>query len=703
MRTHALLLIALLLVSGCASGASPAGATAIAKLLVTEDGIQQVDAAALRAAGFDLSGARQEQLRLEGRDGPLALQLLPGNRGIRFYARGPAAEGDAPFRAFRLTRLEGATAAAIAGEVGSLRSPERPAAVEPASIVRYAAVAEQARRYDARAEAYSDRWMWKALLAPATFDTAVEVIDPAPGPAQLTVRLLGQSDPRGSPDHHASIEINGTAVADARWDGTGEHEITAVLPPGLLIPGPNTVTVRLPGDSGAPVDAVQLDRIALSYPRRLAATGGPWEFEGSDPAYRVAAPGRQAPLVWDITDPAAPHVVSDAGHAGGQFTFAAGSGRRFAIAPQGALARPEVAPVQPSSLPDWPGGADWIAITTPELRSALEPLVEYRRAQGLRVAVLEIEEVYDAFSSGEPDPEAIRALTRHAVASWPGPPPKYLLLGGDAGFDPRGFMSGAEKVLIPSLQVKTEYSGWTGSDVSFGLGEDGATPVVAVGRLPAQTREQLAAMVDKILAMERAPGSSTRLAHLVADNEEEAFRSEAEAFASLLEGYDARVETVDGDGAAARQRLIDAFAGASLVGYFGHGAVDLWADEKILTGADVPSLGRTDQLPLVFTVTCLSGFFEHPGQASLGERLLREPERGASAAFLPSSAELLTHQAPLAQALAQALAERQREGTIGEAFLDAAGRLPAAARESGGSRWVLLTTNLFGDPAMRVP
>ena len=52
------------------------------------------------------------------------------------------------------------------------------------------------------------------------------------------------------------------------------------------------------------------------------------------------------------------------------------------------------------SLPDWPGGADLVIVTVPQFRDALKPLVEARTKQGLRVAVLDAEQVYDVFSYG---------------------------------------------------------------------------------------------------------------------------------------------------------------------------------------------------------------------------------------------------------------------------------------------------------------
>ena len=75
-------------------------------------------------------------------------------------------------------------------------------------------------------------------------------------------------------------------------------------------------------------------------------------------------------------------------------------------------------------------------MTVPQFRAALEPLVAARQKQGLRVAVVDVEQVYDTFSDGEPGPEAIRAFVQYANSHWPAPAPRYLLLVGDASYDP---------------------------------------------------------------------------------------------------------------------------------------------------------------------------------------------------------------------------------------------------------------------------
>jgi hypothetical protein len=289
------------------------------------------------------------------------------------------------------------------------------------------------------------------------------------------------------------------------------------------------------------------------------------------------------------------------------------------------------------------------------------------------------------------------------------PAPRYLLLAGDASYDPAGYLKGPEADLVPTHLIDTEFSGRTASDVWYALADDNPTarPALAVGRFPAQTIAQMQAMVGKTLAYAAtresdAATAGRRRALFVADNDETGFATAAEAFATVLSDYTSRVVTVEGDGAQARAELLRALdEGVGLLGYFGHGSLSLWAKEKIFSVEDVPKLVNRDRLPIAFTLTCLSGFFQHPATPSLGEALLRAPNGGAVAALVPSSAALLEDQSLLSEALARALAYNDAEGhkTLGETILAAQSTLPA---DSPIGREILLTFNLLGDPTLEI-
>jgi hypothetical protein len=500
---------------------------------------------------------------------------------------------------------------------------------------------EQDLQYDTLADAAADRWYWQSIFAPATVEIPFTLPSLGGDEGELRVYVVAKSSAPVDPDHRLLLSINGALVHDAPWDGHGPKLITADIPPGILTGGDNKLTIQAPGDTGAPADLVQLQWAEITYSAANAAAPEPKAVAG-------------------------------------------------------------ILPATVGALPDWPGGADLVIVTAPQFREALKPLVAAREKQGLRVAVVDVEQVYDAFAYGRTDPRAIQALMRHARDKWAAPAPRYLLLAADASYDPLGHMQGAEKDIIPTQTVRTTFSGWTGSDVWYALPDDGPTtmPAFAVGRFPAQTAEQLATMVSKTLAYEAESGDLgwRSKALLVADNDEPGFAEETAAFARELTGTQSQQLTIDGDGGNARSALNQAFAdGVGLVGYFGHGSVTLWGKEDVFDVEQASKL-RNERLPLVFTVTCLSGFFEHPSTVSLGETFLRQPGGGAVAALVPSSAAVLTDQRLLADGLAKALANPEPR-SLGDIVLDAQRSLP---QQEGGVREILLTFNLLGDPSLQI-
>ena len=306
--------------------------------------------------------------------------------------------------------------------------------------------AEEQKHYDGMAAAAEDHWLWQSIFAPAEIQAPVQAPHAAAGEAMLRVRLVANSSAPVDPDHHLILSVNGAQIADEKWDGVGPHVITATVPSGVVRPGENTVTLKAPGDTGAPADSAVLDWIELTYPRELVLDEGELTFAGQAGAYDLATSGELAAL-WDITDPAAPVALSDYERQGGRVRFASdGTPRRFLAATTAGLRQPAaITPVSGGDLRALPGGADLIIVTVPQFRAALEPLVAARQKQGLRVAVVDVEQIYDTFSDGEPGPEAIRAFVQYARTHWPAPAPRYLLLAGDASYDPRGYLGGAEQ------------------------------------------------------------------------------------------------------------------------------------------------------------------------------------------------------------------------------------------------------------------
>lgn len=139
----------------------------------------------------------------------------------------------------------------------------------------------------------------------------------------------------------------------------------------------------------------------------------------------------------------------------------------------------------------------WMLVSPPGFRPALAPLIEHRRAEGFKVVVLETTDVLSQEQLRQRDGRLLQARLSELVQRCNGH--SCLLL---AGFGGTVGMTNAENTVLPSLYGVTGRMKGEASDVGYGLpGKDG-TPMVAVGRFPARTLEEVRAMVQKTLDFE---------------------------------------------------------------------------------------------------------------------------------------------------------------------------------------------------------
>ena len=95
-------------------------------------------------------------------------------------------------------------------------------------------------------------------------------------------------------------------------------------------------------------------------------------------------------------------------------------------------------------------------ITRTELSDSISALKEFRQKQGLSVVVVDIEDIYDEFSFGQKTPHAVKAFIGLAKTLWK-KPIRYVLLFGDASFDPKDYLGFGDFDLVPTRLVDTAF------------------------------------------------------------------------------------------------------------------------------------------------------------------------------------------------------------------------------------------------------
>ena len=137
---------------------------------------------------------------------------------------------------------------------------------------------------------------------------------------------------------------------------------------------------------------------------------------------------------------------------------------------------------QPSTWHKLNHRADLIIITHKDFIGSLGPLKSLRESQGWSVALIDVEDIYDEFSFGAKTPQALRDFLQRARAYWQRPP-RFVLLVGDASFDPRNYLGLGDFDVVPTKLVDTVSLETASDDWFVDFNNDGL-PAIPCGPNP---------------------------------------------------------------------------------------------------------------------------------------------------------------------------------------------------------------------------
>jgi uncharacterized repeat protein (TIGR01451 family) len=673
-----------------------------AKISVNSEGWYVVTRAQLAAAGFDPgSDARTLQLFAEGVEQPMAILgqqggYLTNNGAIAFY--GTAI--DTPFSGTRVYWL-------VRGSQQGKRIPVSAGSGAPSveSFLSSVTLEQRTTYFAALLNGPNADNFFGALVStePVDQDLAIAHYDPTSSiPAQLTITLQGVT--AGQP-HSVTVAVNGSSVGVLNFDGQDNFTSSFAVQEGLLQNGTNTVTLTaLNGDS----DTSLVQSIVLNFPHTYTADSD-W-LRASAPAgahVKISGFSNQQIQAYDISDPL--NIVQLAGpitfdNSGSSITLtvpgapsSATSHTLIAFAADQISSPSAVTYHLQSSLAEQRTGADIVIITHPDFASTVEPLVNLRKSQQHQVAVVTVDQLFDAYNYGERSPFALQSYLQFASTKWNEKPQSVLLLG-DASFDPRDYLGLGDFDFVPTRIIETA-AFKTASDDWFSDFQNTGFATIPTGRIPARTAADAALVISKVVNYERntSQGSWQQQALIVADqNVGVDFSSEADLATALLPpSLVATKILADGQSTTAvSEQIFEAVnSGTLLVNYTGHGAEQQWSFSDLLDNTSAATLSNGGRLPVFLLMDCLNGFFHDVYAESLSTALLLAPNGGAVAVWASSGFTTAPPQAAMDQALLRTLAANPSQ-PLGRSILTSKLKItdPDVRRT-----WIL-----FGDPAMRV-
>jgi len=298
---------------------------------------------------------------------------------------------------------------------------------------------------------------------------------------------------------------------------------------------------------------------------------------------------------------------------------------------------------------------EFLIISHPNFMNAAEELAAFHRDfDGMDVEVVNVEKVYNEFSSGTRNATGIRNFIKMFYDR--GEKLKYVLLFGDGSYDNKGINADSRN-FIPTYQSDnslTPTSSFVTDDYFVLLDADesvynGAIDL-GIGRIPAATAYEAQLVVDKVKRYYevKALGSWRNVISFIGDDEDsglhmrqseelaDSVNSNNSAFTTDKIYFDAYVESVTPSGqrypdvnAAINQRVKD---GVLILNYVGHANERFLAHERVLDISDINAWSNTNQLPIFVTATCEFSRFDG-NETSAGEYVLFNANGGGIGLF----------------------------------------------------------------------
>lgn len=303
----------------------------------------------------------------------------------------------------------------------------------------------------------------------------------------------------------------------------------------------------------------------------------------------------------------------------------------------------------------------YLLITAEAFREEAELLVSHRKnVAGLSAKVVTVEEIYEAFSTGQQDIAAIRNFVRYLYYSQ-GKKLKYLCLFGDTSYDYKKRTTDNDMV-VPTFHALNSFSltnsfmsddFFTMLDENEGMLTSYDNMDIAVGRMVFSNASQARVLVNKVIDYESPTNrGSWNNSFTILSDDADIFRNKddfslqvtldalgdeivrqkplmnitkihSDAYKQIASAGGDRYPEVE---TALANRLSQ---GTLVVNYFGHGGEDGLASEFIVDKDMALSLFHPGKYPLFITVTCEFSRFDNHTRPTAGEMLYQNPTGGA--------------------------------------------------------------------------
>lgn len=595
------------------------------------------------------------------------------------------------------------------------------------------------------------RWYGELFDATLTQDFSFQVpaIDAS---SPMDVAYAVASNGRGSSVNTFTVSYNGSQVNSLALSNVGVDYARNATSFVLNANGGSTVkfTYTL-NRSNAAVHAY-LDYIRINCRRNLNVMGSRMLFRdihsvgvGNVSLFQVSGATNQH-SIWDVSDKTNPRRISSS-LTGNLLSFKQGTDtlREFMVFDTNYLVPKFIKVVENQNLHAL-GQIEYVIVAPKDFLQEATRLGNLHQHAGLNTIVVDVEHVYNEFSSGNQDATAIKRFMKMFYDRANGnvaDQPKYLCLFGDATYDPKDRLPN-NNYIIPTYEflnsenhiaalVSDDYFGMLDNNESIS-GSD--LMDIGVGRLLISTATHAKTQVDKIEhymkngvnspIISDDPNSCCidEFANMFGDwrqiytnitddedggtfitNDAEPGFIQVQSIANEMNCEKIYTDSYKQVSTAGGHRYPDAVnaindritRGSLITNYIGHGSPFGAALERIITIPQSNEWTNINRMGLFVSATCDFTKFDDPSQQSIGELISLNPKGGAIAMMTTTRSVYVSINTIVVQSLFSQIMQRDSNFdplTFGE--------LMRRTKNTSGTSDNRRCFNLIGDPALKI-
>lgn len=447
-----------------------------------------------------------------------------------------------------------------------------------------------------------------------------------------------------------------------------------------LTPGRSSVNIKvsLPASVGnSSQSAGYYDYYEILYKRSFSsADGNVLRFNGLDTTgtvqYTPSGFTSSDIKVFEVAGAPSVKMISPISYSGGQVKFQAEQVKNspneyYVIGGQNYKMPSSVSKMNNQNLKgSLSAGADMVVFYPKEFVNAANRYKSYRENSGfnsLKVALVDVEQVYNEFSSGKLDPVALRNFMKFAYNNWTLRPTLVFFLG-DGSYDYKNIYNLGTKNFIPPIEVSSDESddiaSYCSDDFTMEINEclsypGPSQPDFGTGRCCATSEAEANTVIDKIISYEDVSNFERwrdKIMYVADDGwttestlgqEGSLHTGQCEDLAEnhtpkyfekekvYIVSYPAVYTPQGRRKPDVNPVIVNGWnEGRLVINYTGHGSTDLWAHEHIFERqVSIPQLNNKDKYTFLTIASCDLARWDDPYGISAAEQLVNEQNKGA--------------------------------------------------------------------------